>query len=62
MAGLVLDFTVSRTSDLLHFVVTNLCPHILEFARYRSTSLFRKIRLNPNRTLFGGVLRPFLSK
>ena len=31
LLALVLDFVVSRTSDLLHCVVVNLCPHILEF-------------------------------
>ena len=42
--GIVLDFVVSRTSDLLHFVAANLCPLLLEFARYCSATLLHKIR------------------
>ena len=57
--GFVLDFVVSRTSDLLLCVVANLRPHILKFARLRSTPLLHKIRRT---TICGSHPIPFVKK
>ena len=57
--GFVLNFVVSRTSDLLLCVVANLRPHILKFARLRSTPLLHKIRRT---TICGSHPIPFVKK
>ena len=46
----VLDFAVSRTANLLHFVVANFCPHFLEFVHYVHYTLAQ----NPLSWIIGG--------
>ncbi len=56
-----MNFAFSRTSNLLHFVGANFCPHIIEFRSLRSTPLYAKFTRTSQTRLFAlfGVLIPF---